>query len=71
MGEEFGAPALGFRPVFSRLITTVGAGPEGAAERSPPPVSLPLRLGQIAALSLAKRASASWGAARRHLVPDV
>lgn len=30
MGEEFGAPVLGFRPVFSRLITNVGAGPEGA-----------------------------------------
>lgn len=37
MGEEFGAPALGCRPIFSCLITTVGAGPGGTAERGPLP----------------------------------
>lgn len=37
MGEESGALALGCRPIFSCLITTVGLGPGGAAERAPPP----------------------------------
>lgn len=67
MGEEFGAPALGFRPVFSCLITTVGAGPGGAAERG--------RLSGWDRLPRSRwpRAPQPPGgaAARHHLVPDI
>lgn len=67
MGEEFGAPALGFRPIFSCLITTVGAGPGGAAERG--------RLSGWDRLPRSRwpRAPQPPGgaAAHHHLVPDI
>lgn len=67
MGEEFGALGLGFRPNFSCLTPTAGAGLEVLLREAPPPhpVLLPLLLGgQIAACS-------SGPSALGHLLPDI
>lgn len=72
MGEEFGAPALGFRPVFSCLITTVGAGPGGASERGPLPWCRLSGWDRLPRSCWPRAPQPPGGAAaRHHLVPGI